>query len=136
MKIQYGFTKIEFKEDATDVNVHLRTRFISRIRFLKNHSSPNYCLSYFSALAAQYCYFDHGISYEDWTGDKNDFSELFSELASPPEIVQFKNFGYFLTILRTDDEIIVTFPGTRKNIHGLKDLGESLKMSHFTECIF
>ena len=77
------------------------------------------------ALAAQYCYFDHGISYEDWTGDKNDFSELFSELASPPEIVQFKNFGYFLTILRTDDEIIVTFPGTRKNIHGLKDLGES-----------
>jgi len=74
------------------------------------------------ALAAQYCYFDHGILYEDWTGDKNDFSELFSELASPPEIFQFKNFGYFLTILRTDDEIIVTFPGTRKNIHGLKDL--------------
>ena len=73
-------------------------------------------ISYYSALAAQYCYFDHGISYEDWTGDKNDFSELFSELASPPEIVQFKNFGYFLTILRTDDEIIVTFPGTRKNI--------------------
>ena len=42
-----------------------------------------------------------------------------------PQRFDFQNeeLPYFLTVLETKDEIIVTFPGTRKNLDGLKDLG-------------
>ena len=98
------------------------------------------------ARAAQYSYYDHCFRYEKWKKNReaypSPFEALFKSMKSKEIKIDFadRELGYYLTAIETSNEILIIFPGTRKNIKGLRDLGTDLfvilNQKYFYDCDF